>query len=82
MSELRAVTKVVATRYASSGRAGKKQILDELCATKQAGEKVKDASRRTDLCTEWAHPANGCALLAPRDRCRSQPWHLRATPLG
>jgi hypothetical protein len=33
MSERRAVTKVIATRYARSGRAVKKQILDELCAT-------------------------------------------------
>lgn len=33
MSERRAVTKVIATRYARSDRAGKKQILDELCAT-------------------------------------------------
>lgn len=33
MSERRAVTKVIATRYARSDRAVKKQILDELCAT-------------------------------------------------
>ncbi|MCO4256998.1 integrase catalytic domain-containing protein [Pseudarthrobacter cellobiosi] len=33
MSERRAVTKVIATRYARAGRAVKKQILDELCAT-------------------------------------------------
>ena len=33
MSERRAVTKVIATRYARADRAGKKQILDELCAT-------------------------------------------------
>ncbi len=33
MSERRAVTKTIATRYARSGRAGKKVILDELCAT-------------------------------------------------
>ncbi len=33
MSERRAVTKVIATRYARSDRAAKKQILDELCAT-------------------------------------------------
>src|SRR4051794_6583427 len=33
MSERRAVTKAIATRYARSDRAGKKQILDELCAT-------------------------------------------------
>ena len=33
MRERRAVTKVIATRYARSDRAGKKQILDELCAT-------------------------------------------------
>lgn len=33
MSERRAITKVIATRYARSDRAGKKQILDELCAT-------------------------------------------------
>lgn len=32
MSERRAVTKVIATRYARSDRAVKKQILDELCA--------------------------------------------------
>ncbi|UEL30105.1 hypothetical protein [Pseudarthrobacter sp. L1SW] len=32
-SERRAVTKVIATRYARTDRAGKKQILDELCAT-------------------------------------------------
>jgi hypothetical protein len=33
MSERRAVTKAIATRYARSDRAMKKQILDELCAT-------------------------------------------------
>lgn len=33
MSERRAVTKVIATRYARSERAVKRQILDELCAT-------------------------------------------------
>jgi hypothetical protein len=33
MSERRAVTKVIATRYARADRAVKKQILDELCAT-------------------------------------------------
>jgi hypothetical protein len=33
MSERRAVTAVIATRYARSDRAVKKQILDELCAT-------------------------------------------------
>lgn len=33
MSERRAVTKTIATRYARSGRAAKKPILDELCAT-------------------------------------------------
>ncbi len=33
MSERRAVTKAIATRYARSDRAGKKVILDELCAT-------------------------------------------------
>ncbi|WP_223253041.1 integrase catalytic domain-containing protein [Arthrobacter sp. AFG7.2] len=33
MSERRAVTKVIAIRYARSERAVKKQILDELCAT-------------------------------------------------
>jgi len=33
MSERRAVTKAIATRYARSDRALKKQILDELCAT-------------------------------------------------
>src|SRR5665647_1929157 len=33
MSERRAVTKTIATRYARSDRAGKKVILDELCAT-------------------------------------------------
>jgi hypothetical protein len=33
MSERRAVTKAIATRYARSDRAGKKIILDELCAT-------------------------------------------------
>lgn len=32
MSQCKAVTKVVATRYARSDRAGKKIILDELCA--------------------------------------------------
>ncbi|MGI8613250.1 MAG: integrase catalytic domain-containing protein [Nocardioidaceae bacterium] len=33
MSERRAVTKAIATRYARTDRAGKKAILDELCAT-------------------------------------------------
>lgn len=33
MSERRAVTKTNATRYARSDRAGKKVLLDELCAT-------------------------------------------------
>lgn len=33
MSERRAVTKTIATRYRRADRAGKKQILDELCAT-------------------------------------------------
>ena len=33
MSERRAVTKVIATCYARSDRAGKRQILGELCAT-------------------------------------------------
>lgn len=33
MSERRAVTKVIATRYARAERAVKRQILDELCAT-------------------------------------------------
>lgn len=33
MSERRAVTKAIATRYARSDRAAKKQVLDELCAT-------------------------------------------------
>ncbi|GAA4033519.1 hypothetical protein GCM10023063_16510 [Arthrobacter methylotrophus] len=33
MGERKAVTKAIATRYARSGRAAKKTILDELCAT-------------------------------------------------
>lgn len=33
MSELRAVTKNIAARYAGSDRAAKKLVLDELCAT-------------------------------------------------
>ena len=33
MSERRALTKTIATRYARSDRAGKKVIVDELCAT-------------------------------------------------
>ncbi|MDR6639449.1 hypothetical protein J2Y68_003110 [Paenarthrobacter nitroguajacolicus] len=32
MSERRAVTKAIATRYVRSDRAAKKQVLDELCA--------------------------------------------------
>ena len=35
MSERRAVTKAAATRYVRSDRAGKKVILDELCALTQ-----------------------------------------------
>jgi hypothetical protein len=33
MSQRKAVTKTVATRYARSGKGGKGRILDELCAT-------------------------------------------------
>ena len=33
MSERRAVTETIATRYARSDRAAKKLVLDELCAT-------------------------------------------------
>jgi hypothetical protein len=33
MSERKAVTKTIATRYRRADRAGKRRILDELCAT-------------------------------------------------
>ena len=33
MSERKAVTKAIATRYRRADRAGKRRILDELCAT-------------------------------------------------
>ena len=61
MSQRKAVTRTIATRYARVDKAGKGRILDELCATtgyhrNHARKALKDAPRPKVVKTRTAHP--------------------------
>lgn len=84
MSERRAVTKVVATRYARSAKAVKKQIPDELCATTGWHRDHARKAVRTALVLKPVRPRAprpplyGEALIEALRFC----WAVQGTPCG
>ncbi len=84
MSERRAVTKAIATRYARTDRAGKRAILDELCATtgwhrNHARKALGQALRPTAVRPRRPRPAvYGPDVVAALAFC----WAVLGAPTG
>ncbi|BCW35119.1 hypothetical protein StoSoilA2_11750 [Arthrobacter sp. StoSoilA2] len=84
MSERRAVTKAIATRYARSDRAAKKQVLNELCATTGWHRDHARKALRQALVLKPVRPR------APRPPLYGEPviealrfcWAVQGTPCG
>lgn len=84
MGQRKAVTKAMATRYAHSGRAGKKIILDELCALtgwhrSHARKRLKQALTLRQVTPRPARPPLYGEPVIKALRCI---WAVQGTPCG
>lgn len=83
LSNRRAITRAQAVRYRSASRAGKREILDSVCAVTGLHPCLRAAGVTDGAATAGGPPASGAATSrwsVPRMRMTS-PWHNAAGTL-